>query len=149
MIEFAEKADIPRMVEIENECFDTDRLNAEHFATMMDHPKYGNSAAVLVDRRGDGMEVSAVGILQYRKGYGRIYSLAVAPLWRRRGIALALTAKMEQLARIRGYEVMRIEVKEGNVGGLKFWQSIGYKRYGVQIEYYQDNAAAILMEKVI
>lgn len=145
MIEFASTEDIPAMVGIENRCFDTDRLQVMQFAYILTVD--GDVYAVLKHRTGD--IINAIGVLQYRAGFARIYSLAVHPAWRRENIGKKMVARMEQLARIKDRSLMRIEVKCDNSDGEKFWKAMGYKQYGTECCFYEDGKDAILMEKAI
>ena len=56
-----------------------------------------------------------------------IQGCAVAPGWRRRGVARALAAAAETHARARGHPALRVEVEAGNKLGLAVWQAMGFR----------------------
>ncbi len=65
-----------------------------------------------------------------------INNVAVAPRWRRRGIAGALlTATLEQ-GRARGASSAFLEVRASNVGAQALYRRYGFKPAGVRRSYY-------------
>jgi N-acetylglutamate synthase len=67
-----------------------------------------------------------------RKGW--INRLAVAPEWRRRGIARLLLRKVESRLETLGLEITAALVEVSNEGSLRFFSAMGYERDS-QIEY--------------
>lgn len=59
---------------------------------------------------------------------GNMYRLAVAPEYRRRGVARSLTAAVEQRLRAMGAERITSLVSTVEPGAVEFWQSVGYGR---------------------
>jgi ribosomal-protein-alanine N-acetyltransferase len=68
-----------------------------------------------------------------------VMNLAVAPEWRRRGIAVAL---MERLFEVtagddrRGYT---LEVRISNTAAIRLYERLGFKSRGIRRGYYTDN----------
>jgi ribosomal-protein-alanine N-acetyltransferase len=68
-----------------------------------------------------------------------VMNVAVAPEWRRRGVAVAL---MERLFEVtagddrRGYT---LEVRVSNTGAIKLYERLGFKSRGIRRGYYTDN----------
>jgi ribosomal protein S18 acetylase RimI-like enzyme len=58
---------------------------------------------------------------------GGLYRLAVAPDYRRKGIATNLVREVEARMRRRGAERVPIRVFFGEPSAVKFWESMGYR----------------------
>ncbi len=86
-------------------------------------------------------EAQAVGFLLYRlvAGEGEILNLAVAPAWRRRGVARQLWAAVQSKA-----ELWHLEVRASNAAAIGFYQDLGFEAVGEREHYYADGETAIL-----
>lgn len=62
----------------------------------------------------------------------------VAPAHRRKGIARALMLQLEQTARERGFQRLRLETGAGNPEALKLYEAIGYQPIPAFGEYIHD-----------
>ena len=79
---------------------------------------------------------------------GEIYRIAVAPEFRRRGIAYRLLDYAVKTERGRGLEVLFLEVREGNTPAIKLYEEYGFARVGIRKNYYQSPTEnAIIMLK--
>jgi ribosomal-protein-alanine N-acetyltransferase len=68
-----------------------------------------------------------------------VMNIAVAPAFRRRGIATALLERLFELtedASKRGYT---LEVRVSNVGAIKLYERLGFSARGIRRGYYTDN----------
>jgi ribosomal-protein-alanine N-acetyltransferase len=68
-----------------------------------------------------------------------VMNIAVAPAFRRRGIATALLEKLFELtgdASKRGYT---LEVRVSNEGAIKLYERLGFSARGIRRGYYTDN----------
>jgi ribosomal-protein-alanine N-acetyltransferase len=75
-------------------------------------------------------------------GEGEILNLAVAPEWRRKGVA----RKLLEGVRKRYPGDLYLEVRESNQAAQKFYQSIGFQAVGRREGYYEfPPEAAIVM----
>lgn len=75
----------------------------------------------------------------------RIYSIAVNPSQRKKGIARALMAAAEKKTKARH---IYLEVDETNVSAIKLYESFGYTVFG-RYENYYGETAALRMKKLI
>ncbi len=71
--------------------------------------------------------------------------MAVAPRWRRRGLARALFRYLEKLARYAGMEDARLELRAGNRGAEACYRALGFREIGVLRGYYQGREDALRM----
>ncbi len=57
-----------------------------------------------------------------------VNALAVYPPWRRRGVAAALMAEAERLARLAGCEAVSLIAADANLPALRFYAALGFER---------------------
>ena len=79
----------------------------------------------------------------------RLYSIAVAEDARGRGVGEQLLSAAEDEARRRGDLFMRLEVRADNASAIALYERLGYKAFGRHLDYYEDHAEAIRLEKRI
>lgn len=137
-------ADMDGLVAIEARCFETDRITRRSFRKLVEAP----TAAITVASLPDGRLVGYT-LLLFRAGTGmaRLYSIAVLPEMRGQGIGAALMAEAEQVAFARDRFLLRLEVREDNAGGIRLYETLGYRRIGRYLDYYEDHATALRYEK--
>lgn len=97
----------------------------------------------------DAGRVVGDAVVLYRRGFqgARLYSLAVHPDARGRGVAGHLLGAVEGAARERGCVVLRLEVREDNEPARALYRKHGYADAGRTADYYQDGSAALRMRK--
>jgi ribosomal protein S18 acetylase RimI-like enzyme len=146
MIRPAEEADIPALVRIENRSFRTDRLSPRSFRHMI--AKANAATLVDVDRKG---AIRGYAMVLFSRGtpLARLYSIAVDPLHRRRGLGRALLAAVEHAARKRHAAYIRLEVRADDARTQSLYYRTGYRRFGFHSAYYEDRADAVRMQKTI
>ena len=82
-------------------------------------------------------------------GEADITSVAVAPEYRRKGLALALIRRFEELLPDDTEEVF-LEVRESNAGAIALYEKCGFEKAGVRKNFYvlpRENA--VVMRKTI
>ena len=81
------------------------------------------------------------------EGAGHLGNLAVAPEFRRRGIAAALLDELLTRARAMGVEQVALEVRVTNFPAQWFYRARGFRLAGLRRRYYRDNHEdALIME---
>ncbi len=89
------------------------------------------------------------GDLEYRRGRvsGHIYSIAVHPMFRKKGVGTAL---MEVIIRsfmnARAHEVY-LECRKSNLIAQRFYKKLGFSPVGVIKSYYTNGEDAIIFKK--
>jgi len=143
MIRSATAADIERLAELEQRCFDTDRLSRRSFRRMVTQAH----ADLLVHETGEHLEGYA--LVLYHKGthLARLYSIAVDPATRGRGLGKILLHAAEAAALERACVTMRLEIRSDNVAAANLYREAGYRQFGTYLDYYEDHADALRMEK--
>lgn len=141
----ARLADLGALVKLENASFATDQLSRRSFR----HWLTTDHRALLVAER--EKQVAGYILIIYHPGtrLARIYSLAVWPALRGNGIATLLLKTGEQTAREDGRLYLRLEVSVDNTAAIKLYESLGYQRFGIYHDYYQDHKDALRYQKRI
>ncbi|MCW8107874.1 GNAT family N-acetyltransferase/peptidase C39 family protein [Alteromonas ponticola] len=137
--------DLKKLVEIEHRCFDNDRLSERRIRYYIN----ASHASLLVAEI--NAEVMAYALLLLRQGtqLSRLYSIAVLPEARGNKLAEKLITELEQFALSRGKHFMRLEVSENNAAAITVYERLGFKRFGIYSDYYEDHSNAVRMQKVL
>lgn len=128
---------------LEEEAFSSDRLSLRSIRRLI----VSTSARVIVAE--DGPEFIGAVILLFRRNASavRIYSLAVASAHRLRGVATAMLAEAEGVARTSDANKVHLEVRKDNDGAARFYRRHGFLTRGEKPGYYADGTDALRMEK--
>jgi ribosomal protein S18 acetylase RimI-like enzyme len=137
--------DLDALVVLEKACFSTDKLSRRSFR----HWITTEHRALLVAEKANN--VVAYILIIYHPGtrLARIYSLAVAPECRGEGFAKALILAGEQAAQHDGRFYLRLEVGIDNIPAIKLYEALGYQKFGIYRDYYQDHKDALRYQKRI
>jgi [ribosomal protein S18]-alanine N-acetyltransferase len=139
----AAPADLDDLVRIEERVFPTDRVPRRGFRRFLASP-----SSVLIVATHDRMITGyALVLFRANSGVARLYSIAVAPQARRRGIGVALLAAAEAASLRRRCAVLRLEVHEKNVTAISRYRKTGYALFGRHVAYYADRGHALRFEK--
>ena len=138
----ATAGDIEAMVRLEAD-FPSDRLDQRHLRHLLVR---ANADVFVLDSAGAAI---ANAITLYRQGSrsARLYSLAVAPVHRGRGLGAVLLAAAETAARHRGCERIVLEVRPDNAAALRLYARRGYVVTETRKEFYEDGSEALRLAK--
>ncbi len=146
----ARPADVDALVALETQCFPGDRLSRRQFRYMLSRAQ----AALLVASDADPSAVASAPLLGYAlvlfnraTSVARLYSLAVAASARRRGVGRALVAAAERATWDAERAYLRLEIRCDNLASQRLFQSLGYRRFGILSDYYDDHMGALRYEK--
>ncbi len=147
----AGRRDVAALAELEQRCFSQDRLNARSFQRFI---RSDSAYLVLAESAGTaGSPATLLGysLLLFHRGtsLARLYSIAVAPEARGRQLAEQLLAHCEQAAAELGKVFMRLEVHPQNHTAIRLYERLGYRRFGVYRDYYEDHSDALRLQKRI
>lgn len=132
--------DIYAVAALEKECFSdpwTFRMLADSF--------FAESVLTLLAE--EGGEVAGYAVFSILFEEAELADIAVAPKFRRRGIAEELLGRLEEQARRRGAERILLEVRVSNVPAMSLYLKRGYVGCGVRTRYYADGEDALIMQK--
>lgn len=141
----ANKDDLNALVALENACFKTDMLSVRSFKRWIQ-----SEHGILLVMELDGKMVS-YGLVWCHQGtrLARLYSLAVDPAMRGRGLAKLVLKELEMAASKKGRLYMRLEVSKSNQSAIALYQQAGYRIFGEYSDYYDDHMDALRMQKKI
>jgi ribosomal-protein-alanine N-acetyltransferase len=90
-------------------------------------------------------------LVNYRRNStrARLYSLAVAPDFQRRGLARRLLKEAEKEAARRGCHTMRLEVRADDDAAIGLYETSGYRLFGRRQRYYSSRIDALRFEKIL
>lgn len=130
-IRSAVPADAGRLVEIERRCF-SDPWSESSFREALGSPwTFG-----LVAHTRNGIAGYLIG--REVAGTGEVLNLAVAPDYRRRGVARALLRSGLAYLRKRRVEEVFLEVRESNQSAQALYLSSGFRPIGQRAAYYRN-----------
>jgi len=138
-------ADLDALVALENRCFVEDRISRRQFRHLLNK----GHAALFVAEEEAGLLGSLVLLFSRGTATARLYSIAVAPEARGRGIARALVERAEQEAWRHERTWMRLEIRKDNNASISLFEAMGYKRFGMHADYYADHMDAWRYEKAL
>ena len=145
MIRRAERSDIPALLHLEQQSFETDRISERSFKHLL---KRGKSTLLVYDASGSILGYSVI-LFRQNTSMARLYSLAVLAEARGKGIAAQLLATCEADALEHGVVSMRLEVNINNTAAIALYHKLGYRDFDVYPDYYEDHTAAIRMQKAL
>src|SRR5512134_2299749 len=145
MIRPARLQDLEALVAIENRSFDVDRFSRRSFRYLLTK---ANAETLVYEEQS---RVLAYVMLLFNTGtsLARLYSLAVDPALRGKGIGSALIAAAEASAVGHDCIYLRLEVRRDNTTAIRLYETLGYKRIGVLPDYYEDHMEALRHEKLL
>lgn len=145
LIRPARLSDLEDLVQLENASFDTDRMSRRSFR----HWIATDHRAILVAEV-DGRFAGYILII-YHPGtrLARIYSLAVAVPYRGEGVAKLLMSAGEQAAIDDGRLYLRLEVGVDNAAAIGLYESLGFQKFGIYRDYYENHKDALRYQKCI
>lgn len=141
----ARLGDIDALLALEDACFDTDQLGRRNFRWMIRKA----NAALLVAHDGERLAGYILVLFHAGTSLGRIYSVAVNPECRGRGVADRLVAAAEEAALAADCAWMRLEVRPDNASAIRLYEKHGYRQFGVYPRFYEDDTDALRFEKRI
>lgn len=145
MIRLATRNDLPALLELEANCFATDRFSRRTWLYILT-----KAQAVTLIAEVQGQPCGACTLLFRRDSRSaRLYSIAVAPKMQRQGIARQLLLAAEQQVLAHGCRVLTLEVRADNEPAVNFYQQQAYALIGRYEDYYEDQMDALRFSKII
>ena len=134
-----ERAHLPQAAELERQCF-SDPWTGAQLAGELDNELLSLSAAV-------GEDGTVLGYAEVRVilDEGTLERIAVAPRYRRQGIAEALLDAYIQYGR-EHLAFLTLEVRAGNAPAIALYEKLGFREVGRRKNYYRaEHEDALLM----
>ncbi len=145
MIRKATASDLGILVEMEQLCFKEESFSRRQLRYLILKSK----ADFLVVGE-EGLVTAGIVLLKRITGKGmRIYSIAVTPSRRGKGLAGLLLDEAESRARLNGNQFLFLEVSETNHDAIRLYLRKGYQVYGEKPAYYKNGSTALQMRKML
>ncbi len=138
-------SDLDALVRIENACFESDRLSRRQLRYMLQRAR----ASVLVAEQAVGLLGYVLVLFNRATSVARLYSIAVESRARGRGIAQALVKAAEAATWDADRAYLRLEIRRDNLASQRLFEGLGYRRFGVLSDYYEDHMEALRYEKTL
>lgn len=141
----ADADDLETLVGIESQCFSADKLSRRSMRRWI-KAQHGIFLVAEIDA-----VMAGYALVWCHKGtrLARLYSLAVLPSFRGRGLAMELLKAVERRAAEQGRLFMRLEVASNNTSAISLYERLGYRVFGRYEDYYDDHDSALRMQKTI
>ena len=97
--------------------------------------------------RAEGRPVACGGLRAFAPGVAELKRMYVSPAARGRGVARALLAHLEDLARARAYHTMRLEAGAQQPEALRLYEAAGYRHVTPGWGVYADDPQSAFFEK--
>ncbi len=141
--------DLNALLQLEHRCFTEDRLSRRSFRRFLDMPR---DRLIVAETENAGMRELlgyCLVLMSAATRMARIYSIAVLPAARGRGIGEKLVKAAEREAAEADRILMRLEVREDNRGAIALYKRLGYRQFGTYRDYYEDHGTALRFERRI
>jgi ribosomal protein S18 acetylase RimI-like enzyme len=135
--------DIAALTRLEENSFAGDRISARSWRSLIASP----SASVTLAGNDGRVAGATVLLRRARTSVARLYSIAVDPAARGKGIARMLLEAAIERARATGASVMRLETRAGNKAAQSLFGRYGFAEFERKPGYYQDGADAVRFQK--
>ena len=133
------RAHVAQIAALEGQCF-ADPWSERSVASELENP-----LSLWLVALEDGTVAGYVGS-QSVWGEADMMNLAVAPAYRRRGVARALLAALEQALDARQVGSLCLEVRAGNAPAIALYEKLGFREVGRRKNYYRaEHEDALLM----
>ncbi|HSM04257.1 MAG TPA: peptidase C39 family protein [Longimicrobiales bacterium] len=144
-IRSADVGDLDALASLEEGSFPGDRLSRRQLRHLLTR---GHAAVLVAEDPATGDVLGDV-VLLFRRGtaIARLYSIAVHPSARGRGLGRRLLEEAERVAWSRERAWMRAEIRKDNAASIRLFEAHGYRRFGEYDDYYDDHMAAWRVEK--
>lgn len=139
----AKRADLDVLDALEQSCFSHDRISRRSFR----HFLKAERSTLLVAEEEAGIVGYILVTYRAKTDLARLYSLAVYPASRGKGVARSLILAGETEARERGCLAIRLEVHPGNNAANALYNQLGYRQFATVLDYYEDHGDALRLEK--
>ena len=143
MIRPMTEKDVDAVAALEKQCFSVPWMRQD-FENCVSSPLYHYLIA-----EGKTGKILAYGGIQQMFDEADVENIAVAPGYRKKGIARELLHQLLQDGKENGVKTFFLEVRESNFPAIELYLSLGFKRLSERKKYYPDGETAIVMIKEI
>ena len=136
-------SELAELVKIENASFATDAYQIEDFRQVY---LKCSELSVVAEIRG---QIAGYMMTRHLPDKGDVFSVAVAPAYRRRAVGKALFRYTVKRLNEWGITKIELEVRKTNEAGASFWKRLGFAPVSAIPSFYDDGSEALLMRAFI
>lgn len=144
-LEMAKPSDLKAVLELEQLCFNAESFTRRQLRYLISKAK----GHFLLSRKGNQISAFMVLLGKKNSSFMRLYSIAVSPNFRGRGLARHLLTEAAKLAKADGFRYIHLEVSEINEAAVKLYLCEGFEVFGERRAYYKNGSKALLMRKEV
>jgi ribosomal-protein-alanine N-acetyltransferase len=141
----ATASDLRALIGVEKAAFRCNLISHRSFRRFLG----SRTSSLIVATEQSSLVGYALLLFSAQKDCARLYSLAVAPEQKGRGVGSSLLKQAERVATRRGSVRLRLEVEESNAAARQLYVTHGYVQLRKLASYYDNGASALRFEKVI
>ena len=139
--------DLLAIEQLEKDCFPTEAFNRHLIKNLLT-----NTKSVIIKATEPSVEIvgNIIGSTKRENciSVGRIFSLCVLDVYRKKGIATRLVRLLEEEFSLRGIKKIRLEVSIHNTIAHQFYKRLGYSMSTIVLPgFYNDGTDALVMIK--
>jgi ribosomal protein S18 acetylase RimI-like enzyme len=140
--------DLDALVDLERELFAA-KIFAGHVMSRASIRRFLKSRRSALIVANVGAHLAGYVLVLYRANskLARLYSIGIAPQFRRQGLARSLLNAAEKVAAGRHRKAIWLEVRENDPAARTLYESSGYRSLGKRLRYYDDRIDALRFEK--
>lgn len=147
-VQQATRADADALITLETTCFNQDRQSPRSLRYLL-----ARACAEVWFVAEETPQAAWLGgmilLMRRRSRILRVYSIAVSPQARGRGIGHSLLRHAETRARAVCCDTLRCEIRRDNTASRALFESGGYVAFARTPDYYEDGMEAIRYQKVV
>ena len=136
LIERISLTDLNDLMEIENACFGIDAFSRRQMLYLITQSK----GIFLIAKHNNQIAGYVLLITSHRHNTGRIYSIAVSPQHRGKGIGEMLLDEAMKFVRNTGLKGIFLEVRTDNDAAISLYKKKGFVKRALKLSYYEDGA---------
>ncbi|WP_113907947.1 GNAT family N-acetyltransferase [Aliidiomarina celeris] len=141
-VSLATPHDAQALFALEHRCFDGDQLGLRSFRHLLKSP----SARVWLVKNGDALAGYTLVLTRRNSGWWRIYSVAIAPEQRGKGLSHLLMDRILSEAKLAKAQGIRLEVKVSNHSAIELYRRYQFEVVDILPNYYQDGSDGYRMQ---
>jgi len=143
-MEFARPSDARQIAELSREYIEYD-LGWDYTPEKITQLIHSDNKNVVVAR--DDGQLAGFGIMTYAETQANLDLLAVRIRYRYLGIGRWIVEWLEKVALTAGIARVSVQVRQQNIGAVRFYQKLGYTIVSEQRGYYRGRETAFMMAK--
>jgi ribosomal protein S18 acetylase RimI-like enzyme len=131
------------LVDLEKRSFFGDEISRRSFRYLLTKAH----ATTLVDDEDGRIRGYVMLLFSNVTALARLYSIAVDPEARGRGVGRALVEAAERKSIENDCVTIRLEIREDNQASIALFKACGFRQFGAVADYYEDHTPALRFEK--